>query len=62
MGTKDGGISRYKMDESDEGMDSRLVLVIPNLSALTLRMRGSRLILELSSQRLDDRIGLCLAL
>jgi hypothetical protein len=62
MGTKDGGISRYKMDEFDEGMDSRLVLVIPNLSALTLRMRGSRLILELSSQRLDDRIGLCLAL
>jgi hypothetical protein len=62
MGTKDGGISRYKMDESDEGMDSRLVLVVQYLSALTLRMRGRRLILELSSQRLEDSIGLRLAL
>jgi hypothetical protein len=50
------------MDEFDGGMDSRLVLVVPNLSALTLRMRGSRLILELSSQRLVDSIGLRLAL
>jgi hypothetical protein len=62
MGTKDGGISRYKMDGSDEGMDSRLVLVVQYLSALTLRMRGRRLILELSSHRLEDSIGLHLAL
>jgi hypothetical protein len=62
MGTEDGGISKYKMDEFDGGMDSRLVLVVPYLSALTLRMRGRRLILELSPQRLEDSIDLHLAL